>query len=128
MEEALKVFGKGIAEFAGFVNYPTLVNLKDTLEPSKSGFHDKGSISLFNKRGRINVTPERFMNLMEVIRPTFYHTLCDGDTNVTSSKKRLIKSIERNEEFFKACIDRHRESKNLSNSVLIGEIYLNYLT
>lgn len=121
MEESLKVFNKSIADFSGFMNYPTFLNLKDTLVPSKSGFHEKGNISLFNKQGRVNMTPERFMNFVEVSRPKFYHPLCDGDTNASCSKKRLIKSIERSEEFFKCCVERHRTSEILKESVLIGE-------
>jgi len=63
------------------------------------------------------------MDIVEAYRPDFYHVLCDGDTNSTSSKKRILKCIERTETFFNDCFERHKTSKCLQNSLLIGNFY-----
>lgn len=64
------------------------------------------------------------MNLMEVFKPDFYHNLCDGDITASEDigKKRVIKSVERSERFLKYCVERHKNSKALNNSMLIASL------
>jgi len=51
------------------------------------------------------------MDIIETFQPDMYQVLCDGDTNSTSSKKRVQKSIDRSFTFFERCIQRHEKSE-----------------
>lgn len=62
------------------------------------------------------------MKIIEAFKPTFYHPLCDGDTQIDSSKKRTTKSVDRTEEFIDTCIEYHRKSESLKDSFIIGPI------
>jgi len=56
-------------------------------------------------------TISRYMDIIETFQPDMYQVLCDGDTNSTSSKKRVQKSIGRSFRFFERCIQRHEKSE-----------------
>lgn len=51
------------------------------------------------------------MDIIEAFQPDMYQVLCDGDTNATSSKRRVQKSINRSFTFFERCIKRHEKSE-----------------
>jgi len=51
------------------------------------------------------------MDAMEALRPDFYQTLCDSETDALSSKKRLQRSVKSTGEYFEYCMDRHKNSK-----------------
>lgn len=121
MENALSIYKKGIASFANFnANTLTYITVKNVGEISPSGHHEKDKLSLFTKAGRRILSPDDYMNQIELHQPDIFHTLCDGDTNQNCSKKRIIKSVERSENFFEACLKRYRTSDILKNSMLIG--------
>lgn len=48
---------------------------------------------------------------MESLKPDFYQTLCDSETDTQSSKKRLQRSVKSTGEYFEYCMDRHKNSK-----------------
>lgn len=47
---------------------------------------------------------------MEAFRPDIYETLCDGDTNSESTKKRSFKAVETTSTMFEKCMLRHENS------------------
>jgi queuine/archaeosine tRNA-ribosyltransferase len=51
------------------------------------------------------------MDIIEAFQPDMYQVLCDGDTNTTSSKRRVQKSIDRSITFFERCLKRHEKSE-----------------
>jgi queuine/archaeosine tRNA-ribosyltransferase len=51
------------------------------------------------------------MDIIEAFQPDMYQVLCDGDTNTTSSKRRVQKSVDRSITFFERCIKRHEKSE-----------------
>jgi queuine/archaeosine tRNA-ribosyltransferase len=51
------------------------------------------------------------MDIMETFQPDIYQALCDGDTNKDSTKKRVQKSLDITHDFFRTCLERHKESK-----------------
>jgi hypothetical protein len=51
------------------------------------------------------------MDITETFQPDMYQVLCDGDTDSTSSKRRVQKSIDRSFTFFERCIKRHEKSE-----------------
>lgn len=119
MEESLKEFRNGITKFAGLDGMVSFVTLKDpgTSNPS---FHSKTDISIMSKSGKASVTAQKYMDLMECFQPDIFHTLCDGDTNMSSGKKRVINAVNRTESFFDECLERYKQSDVLRNSLLIG--------
>lgn len=50
------------------------------------------------------------MELMESLKPDMYISLCDGDTNINSSKKRILNSARTTNEAFRYCYDQHVSS------------------
>lgn len=127
MEEAVKEYKKGIGSFAGLNNFLSFFTLKDPSETAPSGFHEKESVPIFTRAGKVNTTAERYMDVVEAFQPDFYHNLCDGDTRIDSATKRVLRSFERTNEFLKKCIERHRTSENLKNSMFIGTVEGGYL-
>jgi queuine/archaeosine tRNA-ribosyltransferase len=51
------------------------------------------------------------MDMIEAFQPDMYQSLCDGETNPTSSKKRVQKSISRSISFLEKCLERHEKSE-----------------
>lgn len=127
MKEAVKEYKKGIASFSGLSNFLSFLTLKDPSETSPSGFHERDSVPVFTRVGKLNITSDRYMDVVEAFKPDFYHNLCDGDTKIDSAKKRVLRSFERTNGFLQKCIERHRSSENLKNSMFIGTVEGGYL-
>ena len=54
---------------------------------------------------------EKFMKIQKSFKPDFYQTLCDSDTDLNSSNKRLKKSVDRTIEFLDKCLEEHKKSE-----------------
>lgn len=117
MEKPIKLMGKGIAEFHALKECLTFVTLKNSSEFSPTGFHEKGSVSILRKAGRITITAERYMNMMETFQPDFFTSIADGDTYKDCSKKRVIRACERSEELLDECIRRRNQNSFMIASV-----------
>lgn len=123
MEKPVKLLNKTLSEFVGLKECLTFVSLKNSAEFCPSGNHEKGTVPIFKKAGRVNISSERYMNMMETFQPDFYTTLADGDTFLNCPKKRITKSCERSEEMFNECVNLHTSSSSLkSKSVMIASI------
>lgn len=123
MEDALKVFEKKtLSEFVGLKECLTFITLKNSSESSHAGSHEKGSVPIFKKSGKLNITSQRYMNLIEAFKPDFFTILADGDTNENSSKKRVTKSVERSQEFFEECLLVRNSSKSLQEIFMIANV------
>ena len=48
-----------------------------------------------------------YMRVQAAIVPDVYQALCDCDTDGTSGKKRLLKSVERTLHFLDKCLEKH---------------------
>lgn len=88
MENPLKLFKKGISEFVGLKECLTFITLKNSSELTPTGHHEKGSLPIWRRAGKLNLHPKRFMNIIEFSNADFYITLADGDTFRGCSKKR----------------------------------------
>lgn len=60
--------------------------------------------------------------MIETFKPDIYFTLSDGDTNISSPKKRISKAVDRTIQFFDLCIQRHKKSEVLKNKLLLAGI------
>lgn len=117
-EEAVKQSKLSISEFSGMPEFLSFVILKDPSQLCPSGFHEKDMVPFFSKSGKVTITAEKYMDIIEVFRPDFYTILSDSDTSLNPDcpKKRIIKSAERSLQFFKDCIARHKKSESLSRN------------
>ena len=121
MTNALKLYKNGISEFIGLKEQLTFVTIKSPSEQTLSGHHEKGSLPIYKKSGKINVTSEDYMNFVKVAMPDLYVSLADGDTFDESSKKRVIKSNERSNEMFDECI-KYQLDMNINTSKMIATV------
>lgn len=61
--------------------------------------HEKGAVPLVKRSGRVNVTPHRYMDMIETFQPDFYTNLADGElrnlkpANTKSNKKCFRRHI-----------------------------------
>lgn len=98
-------------------------NHKDPTDECALGFNDKDVVGIITKCGKVNISAERYMNIVEAFQPDIYHNLCDGVTSADSARKRISKSVDRSNEFFATCLARHQNSEHLKKySSLLGAI------
>lgn len=62
------------------------------------------------------------MDIVETFKPDFYVALCDGDTNINSSKKRISKAVQRSNTLFEQCLTKHSASETLKSTGILGAI------
>lgn len=120
IEKSLKLYQKGIAEFIGLKECLTLITLKNTSEKSITGHHERGSIPIFRRAGRLNVKPEKYMSIIEASKVDAYTSLADSDTWAGCPSKRLLKSIDRSEDMFDECMTIIKEKS--INTPLIASV------
>ncbi|KAL7288469.1 hypothetical protein TKK_0017550 [Trichogramma kaykai] len=113
---------QSFSDFVGMQEYPFFMNIHDPAELSESGHQVKDSISVWSRNGRSSVSPQRYMQIIEQLKPEMYVTLCDGDTDKDSSEKRIMKGFERTKKQFEQCIKIHTQSKVLQNKGVLGAI------
>lgn len=119
MAESLKTFQKGISAFTGLDDHITFVTLRDS-GITNQWFHSRTDVALFSKKGKISVSPQQFVSLLEGLRPDIFHTLCDGDTSEGCAKKRVFNAVERTKSFFEECLKISATSEVLKETILIG--------
>lgn len=68
------------------------------------------------------MTVDKYMDIIETFKPDMYVALCDGDTNIDSSRKRISKSVESSMTFFEQCFIKHSSSEALKSSEILGAI------
>lgn len=124
MEAPLKVFKNGIAEFIGLNECLTMITLKNSSEFAPTGHHEKGSVPIFKKSGKLNLTPERYMNIVNISSPDFFTSLADADVWIGCPNKRLIKALDRSESFFDECLKHQNETS--SKTSLIASVQGGY--
>lgn len=117
----------GIAKFASLPNGPattfTYLAVKNAGELCPSGHHEQETLPVWTRYGKRTLTTVQYMDYVEAFRPDMFVTLCDGDTNAESSRKRALKSADRSERFFEECLTKYRTSDVLrGRSMLLGKL------
>ncbi|XP_055386072.1 queuine tRNA-ribosyltransferase accessory subunit 2 [Condylostylus longicornis] len=125
MKEALDDINTGISAFVGYKELPTFISLNDPCELTPSGFHEQNFVPMFTRKGKELLTSTKYMKLMVSMQPDIYEALCDSDTNISSTNKRIFKSLNRSQKFVKECIEIHKNS-NLSRAMVIAPIVGGY--
>ncbi|XP_053953142.1 queuine tRNA-ribosyltransferase accessory subunit 2 [Anastrepha ludens] len=110
MTDSLKLFNDSFGRYVGYPECLSLLMIRNPCEFTPSGHNDKDTVPLFTRRGKETCTANRYMDIIEIIKPDIYQGFCDADTNLDSAKKRLVKSIDRTAQFMDICYGRHQNS------------------
>jgi len=114
----LKKYDKGVAHFAALESHPCCITVQDAITRTPSGYNEKKGVSLWGSGGRIVLDSKKYMDLVEVMQPDWFEALHDGDTDESSSKKRVQKSLINSNSFIEKCISIINENKSLENSAV----------
>lgn len=114
--------GKGITKYAGLDSKLNVLTLKNPSTLAPSGFHERNSVPIFARTGKKLYNASNYMDVVESFKPDIYHALCDGDTFEGCSKKRVQNAIDRSVSMFVECLERHKNSTVLKDSMFIGTI------
>ena len=98
------------------------MTIQDPAETTTQGGHELNSVTIWCRQGKRLLTPESYMDLVETFQPDIYVALCDGDTNRTSSTRRVTKSVERSNVMLETCLKRHCASNILKRKGILGAI------
>lgn len=99
-----------------------LMTVQDPAEPSPRGQYSKQTLSIWTREGRSSITTDMYMNLVETFKPDIYLALCDGDTDIESSNKRVEKATEKSRMFLEKCLQRHEKSAVIKNTSILGAV------
>ncbi|KAK4316985.1 hypothetical protein Pmani_011886 [Petrolisthes manimaculis] len=114
--EILQAYKKGVASFAALKGHSVCVTVQDAAQVTPSGYNDKQGISTWTHGGRQVLTPQTYMNVVEVMQPDWYEVLCDADTPPDASKKRLSKSAAMSKSYLTQCLKLHKDSNCLQGA------------
>lgn len=102
--------------------YINFLSIHDPAYTTTSGFQQLDSISVWPRTGRIIVSANKYMELVEAYKPDLYVALCDGDTNINSSAKRVSKAVLRSKTLLEQCLDIHLRSDALKSKGILGSV------
>ncbi|KAJ6636688.1 Queuine tRNA-ribosyltransferase accessory subunit 2 [Pseudolycoriella hygida] len=126
MVDALSAYRKGIASFSGIGSDGiSFLTIKNPTVVNKTADHGdtKDTMSIYARSGRKIISANQYMDLVSSHHPDVFHSLCDGETNATSSKRRIMKSMDRSKAFLEICLQRYRQSESLkSGSLFVAAI------
>ncbi|KAG5877907.1 hypothetical protein JTB14_011623 [Gonioctena quinquepunctata] len=121
-KETLQYYNGSISEFIGSNTSLTCLTLHDPSNLTKQGHQMKDKVPIWTKHGKVLYDSEMYMDMVESFKPDVFYLLSDGDTNMTSSHKRISKAIENTVAYSKQCLERHRKSKILKNKFVMAPI------
>lgn len=98
------------------------LTVQDPGNLTQPGHHVKDSIPIWTRGGKILINPESYMNAVETFKPDMYYLLSDGDTNISSSAKRVSKAVDRTLMFINQCLMRHNKSPILKDTFVMAPI------
>lgn len=120
--EAMNSFGGKISEFIGMKDCVTCMPLQDPGSLTQSGHHFKDCIPIWTRNGKVMLNADSYMKAVEIFKPDMYYFLSDGDTNISSPAKRIIKAVDRTILFFRECLAQHKKSTVLQNSFVMAAV------
>ncbi|XP_072567502.1 queuine tRNA-ribosyltransferase accessory subunit 2 isoform X4 [Paramormyrops kingsleyae] len=122
-QEVLESFQEGAAKFAGLHNTALFCSLHDPATLCPSGYNTNKTVSIWSSGGRIELTVQRYMALQAAVRPNWYQSLADGDTQQAgTSLKRIRKSVDRTLAFLDECLLLHHKAQELAEAHIFGVI------
>lgn len=124
--DSVMQFGKGLANFVALPSHPSFVRIQDPMTATPSGFNDKAGVSVWDQGGRIHLNPTSFTRMMEAFKPSCYQALCDSDTPMDATRKRLQRAVDRSLSLLDQCLVMKMESSCLQHSAILGSIQGGY--
>jgi queuine tRNA-ribosyltransferase subunit QTRTD1 len=102
------------ANFARLTD-PIYCPFHDSLVELRSGGSGNLYSSVWTKAGRQALNMDRFKKLIQLVQPTIYEAMFDGDTPVEkSTEKRLVKDRERSRRFLESSLE-----EQISSNIII---------
>ncbi|XP_033340774.2 queuine tRNA-ribosyltransferase accessory subunit 2 [Megalopta genalis] len=122
MYESMKETNMSFANFVGMQKHINFLSITDPAYLTRSGFQKLDTIPIWSRGGRQMMSANRYMDIVETFKPDCYTAICDGDTNVNSTRKRASKAVRRSNTMFEQCLSRHNESKILKSTALLAAV------
>nr|CAD7411866.1 unnamed protein product [Timema cristinae] len=119
-QTAVAAYKKGLAEFIGLKEHLIYSTVQDPAMATPQGYNEKDFVSVWSRSGKQQINADKYMDVIESFQPDMYQALCDGDTNLNSSKKRVSKALDRSSKMFWRCLERHEKSEVLKKSALLA--------
>ncbi|EZA51490.1 hypothetical protein DMN91_000560 [Ooceraea biroi] len=122
MMDVIQELDTSFADFVSMKEYIHFLSIHDPAYATTSGFQQLDSISVWSRTGRTLFTAKKYMELVQAYKPDLYVALCDGDTNSSSSAKRVRKAINRSKTLLEQCLDIHLSSDALKSKGVLGAV------
>ncbi|XP_071152396.1 queuine tRNA-ribosyltransferase accessory subunit 2-like [Mytilus edulis] len=120
--EAVTQFKEGIANFCGMQDFAVYCSLHDPATEVPSGYNEKSGTAIWTKGGKYKLDVIHFMQIQEAFQPDICEALYDGDTNKDSTRKRLLKAMDRTLNYLDEIQDKWKSSQKLQKTALFGVI------
>ncbi|XP_078043061.1 queuine tRNA-ribosyltransferase accessory subunit 2 [Augochlora pura] len=122
MCESLKETNTNFAKFVSMEKHINFLSVTDPAFLTRSGFQKLDCISVWSRSGRQLMSADQYMDIVETFKPDCYIAICDGDTNINSTRKRTLKAVRRSNTMLQECLSRHSESKILKSTGLLAGV------
>lgn len=120
--EGVKGYEKGISQFAGLKEMVTYCTVQDPAVKTNEGYNSKSQISVWSHSGRVPLTVDKYMEIMEAFQPDMYEALSNSDTNIKSTRKKVKKVQESSLYLLEECLEKHSNSSALKASGIFGSV------
>jgi len=107
---------ENMGSYANFarLTYPIYCPFHDSLVELRPGGNGNLFSSVWTKSGRKELNIDRFKKLIQLVQPTIYETMFDGDTPIDkSTEKRLVKDRERSRRFLESSLEEQTTVPNI---------------
>lgn len=124
-EDILRAYGQGVGKYTAMKDQVIFCNVHDSGSPTPSGsFATKQTLPVWNRCGKLSVTPETFVKIEECFKPDLYQVIGDSESGVDAvrSSKRMTKAVDRTETFLDECLQKHTESQVLSGALAFASV------
>ncbi|CAK9797919.1 Queuine tRNA-ribosyltransferase accessory subunit 2 [Anthophora quadrimaculata] len=126
MVESVQYSNSNFANFVGMKEYINFLTVNDPSYTTPSSHYHHQCVPVWTRRGKFSLTADQYMDVIEAFKPDMYVAICDGGTNICSSRKRTTKAVQRSMALFEQCYIRHCASKNLKSSEILGVVVGGY--
>ena len=113
---------QGLAKFIGLPERPLVLTVQDPAEKVKSGYHNTNAVSVWFRDNRVLVSPLEYIKGITAIQPDVFVSLCDGDTEMGASNKRISKAVSKTIDFLDTCIGQRDLTDSLMKTGVIGAV------
>ncbi|KAJ8413172.1 hypothetical protein AAFF_G00091680 [Aldrovandia affinis] len=122
-QEVLEELQTGVGRFAGLQESVLFCSLHDSAKPHPTGYTTNKTVSVWGSGGRIELTVAQYMALQKVIRPDWYQSMADGETQqLDTTRKRVCKAVDRTLSHLDECLSLHLKTEELRGAEIFGVV------